>query len=90
MDIKVSVHKQWLLIITLLFGLCIPLIGCSSLTTRLTNKSTATMGVTSTSETTTVPKDEIISPSIGQNVSELQETTEAPSILKKDNKDLKD
>lgn len=88
LDIKVSVQKQWLLIITLLLGLSIPLIGCSSLTTGLTNKSTPTTGVTATAEISTVPKDAIISPFTSQNVSVLPKTTEAPSRLKKVNKDL--
>lgn len=65
MCMKVSVQIQWLLLMTLLFCLSIPLIGCSSLTTGVTYKSTPTKGVPATANTTL-----------------------APSILKKVNKDL--
>jgi len=53
---KVTVQKHWLLLMTLLLSLSIPLIGCSGLTTGLTNKSTPTTGVTATADTATVPK----------------------------------
>lgn len=88
MGIRLSVQKQWLLFITLLLGLSIPLIGCSSLSTGLTNKSTPTTGVTATAETTTIPDKGTTSSSTSQNVSELQKTTEAPSISKEVNRDI--
>ena len=83
-----GIKKHWLLLIILLLGLSIPLIGCSSLTTGLTNKSTQTTAVIATAETSTIPKDGIKSPSTSQNITELPKTTESPGILKKINKDL--
>lgn len=43
---KVSVQKHALVFITLMLGLSIPLIGCSNLTTGLTNQSTPTTAST--------------------------------------------
>ncbi|MDR3600041.1 MAG: polysaccharide deacetylase family protein [Desulfosporosinus sp.] len=60
MGIKVSVQKQPLLLLTLLIGLSLPLIGCSNLTSGLTNKSTPTVTTTAnpvkTTETPSIVK----------------------------------
>ena len=81
-------RKQWLVLITFLLALSIPIIGCSSLTTGLTNKSTPTTGVTATADTETIPNNGITSPSTSQNVSGSQKPTTITSISRKANRNI--
>lgn len=53
--INVTGQKHWLVLITLLLGFSIPLIGCSSLTTRLSNQSTPTTAVPTSTDSSTSP-----------------------------------
>ena len=53
MRINVTAQKHWLVLITLLLSLSIPLIGCSSLTARFSNQSTPTTAVPTTTDTVT-------------------------------------
>ena len=59
------VRKHWLVLITLLLGLSIPLFGCSSLTTKLSNQATPTSAVPNPAISapidTTTPSDKTIS-----------------------------
>ena len=53
---KVTPRKHWLTLITVLLGLSISLIGCSSLTTSLSNQSTRTTAAPTTTDKT-MPSD---------------------------------
>ena len=64
-------RKHWLPLMTLLLGISIPLVGCSSLTTGLSNQSTSSTAVPTPIETTT-PTDKT-TPSV--NVAPLDTNT---------------
>ncbi|MDR3540109.1 MAG: hypothetical protein P4L69_03945 [Desulfosporosinus sp.] len=46
-------QKHWLFFVTLLLGFSIPLIGCSSLTSGLSNQSTSTSAIPTSTDTST-------------------------------------
>lgn len=87
MNLKALIQKSWFLLFTLLFALSIPLIGCSHLTTGLTNKANPTAGISAATEATSIPNNETMSVSTSKDLSDLQKTTEPPSVLKKVNND---
>ena len=79
-----TVRKHLPVLITLLLGLTISLMGCSSLTSGLTNKSTPTTAVTTSTNTTATPSDTTTTntpidantnPSAVENVSQSGKTT---------------
>jgi len=92
---KLTALKHWLFLITLLLGLSIPLIGCSSSPTANTNSSTPTLAAATTPslDSTTPPSDSTATPSdsnttppaTGQNVSQSGKTTTPTKVVGKAN-----
>lgn len=93
---KFTARKHWLVLITLLLGLSIPLIGCSSSPTASTNSSTPTIATATThpsdstatsldSNTTTPSDSNTTAPSTEQNASQSGKTTTPTKVVGKAN-----
>jgi len=70
---KFTSRKHWLVLITLLLGLSIPLIGCSSSPTTNTNSSTPTIAAATTHPSA------VTTPSVDSTATSLDSNTTPPS-----------